>query len=257
MDTCASGACPVVDFLRGVPAWGWWSALGVLALLWLARQAWKREGFCGGLFYWTARAVVRGFLLVKYRLKIVGEENIPLKGGVVLCANHASYLDPPVLGCATSRRMVRFMARSTLAKNRALDVLYKWLKAILIHRDRGDLGAMKTAIKCLKAGDVIGIFPEGTRSPDGTLQEAKGGIAFLLAKAAVPVVPMYLEGTYKAFPKGANKLAPSRITVYVGRPIPPSEILSAMPEKGDYAAAGALVMRRIAELKPAAGAAGE
>ena len=90
----------------------------------------------------------------------------------------------------------------------------------MIDRDRGDLGAMKTAIKRLKEGDVVGIFPEGTRSPDGTIQEAKGGIAFLLAKAAVPVVPMYIAGTFQAFPKGAKKFAPSRITVNVGKPIP-------------------------------------
>ncbi|MBQ7251233.1 MAG: 1-acyl-sn-glycerol-3-phosphate acyltransferase [Kiritimatiellae bacterium] len=250
MGACASGGCPVAEFLCGIPAWGWWAGAAGLFALWLCRQAWKREHFFASLFYWTARAVCFAYFRCKFRLRITGAENIPVRGGAVLCANHTSYLDPPVLGCATSRRLVRFMARSTLAKNKWLDFLYKRLKAILLDRDRGDLGAMKTAIKCLKAGDVVGIFPEGTRSPDGTIQEAKGGIAFLLAKAAVPVVPMHIAGAYQAFPKGAKKFSPSRITVTIGKPIPPEEILAAMPQKGDYAAAGALVMRRIAGLAP-------
>lgn len=250
MGACASGGCPVAEFLCGIPAWGWWAGAAGLFALWLACQARKREAFFSSLFYWTARAVCLAYFRLKFRLRIVGGKNIPRKGGVVLCANHASYLDPPILGCATPHRLVRFMARSSLAKNKGLGILYHQLKAIMIDRGRGDLGALKAAIKCLKEGDAVGIFPEGTRSPDGTLQEAKGGIAFLLAKAAVPVVPMHIDGTFRAFPKGAKKFAPSRITVTVGEPIPPEEILSAIPQKGDYAAAGALVMRRIAELAP-------
>ena len=121
-----------------------------------------------------------------------------------------------------------------------------------LDRTRGDLGALKKAIATLKEGKVIGLFPEGTRSPDGQMREAKGGIGFLIAKGDVPVVPLHISGTFEAFPKGASQFRPSRIVARIGPPITPEEIRAAMPAKGDYAAVGALVMRRIRELAGAA-----
>lgn len=211
-----------------------------------------REGFFTQPLYWLSRGFVYFCLLLKYRMRVFGREHVPVKGGAVIVANHCSYLDPPVMGGANSRRIVHFLARDTLLSNPLARWFFPRVGVIPIDRTRGDLGALKKAIAALKEGKVVGLFPEGTRSPDGKLHEAKGGIGFLIAKGGVPVVPLYISGTYAAFPKGAKKLNPARITARYGPPITPAEIQAAMPAKNDYAAVGALVMRRIAELAAAA-----
>ena len=207
-----------------------------------------REGFFTQPLYWLARGFVYFCLLLKYRMRVYGREQVPPKGGAVIVANHCSYLDPPVMGGANSRRIVHFLARDTLLSNPIARWFFPHVGVIPIDRTRGDLGALKKAIGALKEGKVIGLFPEGTRSPDGQMREAKGGIGFLIAKGDVPVVPIHISGTFDAFPKGSSRFRPARIAARVGKPISPEEIRAAMPGKGDYEAVGALVMRRIGEL---------
>lgn len=207
-----------------------------------------REGLFRQPLYWLSRFGVWLGLKLKYRMKISGCGQIPREGGAVLAANHCSYLDPPVMCACSPGRIVHFMARDTLFSNPVARWYFPRVGVMPLDRTRGDLGALKKAIAALKAGGVIGLFPEGTRSPDGRMRDAKGGIGFLIAKSDVPVVPIYISGTFAAFPKGADTFRPARIVARVGPPISPEEIRAAMPEKGDYAAVGALVMRRIAEL---------
>lgn len=210
-----------------------------------------REGLFHSPLYWVSHFGVWLFLKLKYRLKITGEENIPGTGGVVIAANHCSYLDPPVMCAVCANRIVRFMARDTLFSSAFAKWYFNGVRVIAIDRTRGDLGALKKAIAALKEGKVIGLFPEGTRSRDGQMHEAKGGIGFLVAKGDVPVVPLHITGTFEAFPKGASKFRPSRVTARIGPPITPEEIRAAMPAKGDYEAVGALIMRRIRDLAEA------
>ena len=205
--------------------------------------------FCAPL-YWFAHRLVWWFLRGFYRIRIRGTGNIPWRGPVVLAANHCSYLDPPVLAMVSPNRNVRFMARDTLYSNPFARWFFPRVGLIALDRTRGDLAALRTAISSLKGGDVVALFPEGTRSPDGQLKEAKGGIGFLIAKSQAPVVPLRIFGTYEALPKGAARPRPARISVRVGPVITPEEIRDSMPEKGDYAAAAALVMKRIAALEP-------
>lgn len=207
-----------------------------------------REGLFHSPLYWISHFGVWLFLKLKYRLKVVGAKNIPRHGGAVIVANHCSYLDPPVMCAVSGSRIVRFMARDTLFSSSFAKWYFNGVRVIALDRTRGDLGALKRAIATLKEGQVIGLFPEGTRSTDGQMREAKGGIGFLIAKGDVPVVPLYITGTFQAFPKGSSKFKPSRITARVGKPIAPEEIRAAMPVKGDYEAVGALIMRRIREL---------
>ncbi|MGD9782471.1 MAG: lysophospholipid acyltransferase family protein [Kiritimatiellia bacterium] len=207
-----------------------------------------REGLFRQPLYWLARGFVYFCLLLKYRMRVTGRENVPAKGGAVIAANHCSYLDPPVVGGCSNRRIVHFMARDTLLSNPVAKWFFPRVGVIPLDRTKGDLGALKKAIATLKEGKVVGLFPEGTRSPDGTMREPKGGIGFLIAKGDVPVVPLYISGTYEAFPKGAKKMKPSRIVAKLGKAITPEEIRAAMPTKGDYEAVGALVMRRIRDL---------
>ena len=207
-----------------------------------------REGLFKQPLYWLSRGFVYFCLLLKYRLRVSGREHVPAKGGAVIAANHCSYLDPPVMAGCSNRRIVHFMARDTLFSNPVARWFFPRVGVIALDRTKGDLGALKKAIATLKGGHVIGLFPEGTRSPDGQMREAKGGIGFLIAKGDVPVVPLYISGTFEAFPKGSDKFRPARIVARFGPPITPEEFRAAMPEKGDYEAIGALVMRRIAAL---------
>ena len=207
-----------------------------------------REGLFKQPLYWLSRGFVYFCLLLKYRLRVSGREHVPAKGGAVIAANHCSYLDPPVMAGCSNRRIVQFMARDTLFSNPVARWFFPRVGVIALDRTKGDLGALKKAIATLKEGQVIGLFPEGTRSPDGQMREAKGGIGFLIAKGNVPVVPLYISGTFAAFPKGADKLRPGRLVARFGPPISPDEIRAAMPAKNDYEAVGALVMSRIRAL---------
>jgi 1-acyl-sn-glycerol-3-phosphate acyltransferase len=207
-----------------------------------------REGLFSYPLFWIARGFLTLCLVLKYRMRITGRDHVPREGGAVIAANHCSYLDPPVLAACSSRRIVRFMARDTLMSNRVARWFFPRVAIIPLDRTRGDLGALRKALASLKEGKVIGLFPEGTRSPDGKLQQAKGGIGFLLAKAEVPVVPVHIAGTYEAFPKGAKTFGPSRIRVRLGSPIHPDEIRACMASKSDYESVGALVMDRIRNL---------
>ena len=207
-----------------------------------------REGLFKEPLYWLSRGFVYLCLLLKYRMRVTGREHVPASGGAVIAANHCSYLDPPVMAGCNNRRIVHFMARDTLFSTPIARWFFPRVAVIPLDRTRGDLGALKKAIATLKEGKVIGLFPEGTRSPDGQMHPAKGGIGFLIAKGEVPVVPLYISGTYEAFPKGAKKMRPSRVVARLGKPITPEEIRAAMPTKGDYGAVGELVMRRIREL---------
>jgi 1-acyl-sn-glycerol-3-phosphate acyltransferase len=207
-----------------------------------------REGAFRQPLYWLSRNGVTFWLRLKYRLRVEGCDCIPETGGAVLAANHCSYLDPPVMSACSPRRIVHFMARDTLFSNPVARWFFPRVGVIALDRTKGDLGALKKAIATLKEGKVIGLFPEGTRSPDGRMRDAKGGVGFLIAKGDVPVVPIYISGTFDAFPKGASHSKSGRVVARLGPPISPEEIRAAMPKKGDYQAVGALVMSRIREL---------
>ena len=117
-------------------------------------------------------------------------------------------------------------------------------------RTKGDVGALRKGIGLLKEGKVLGLFPEGTRSPTGEIQPAKGGIGFLIMKAGVPVVPAYVDGSFKAFPKGANRIHRAQVSIYYGTPISTSEFAALGTDRDSYGRIGELVMNRIAALKP-------
>lgn len=210
-----------------------------------------REGLFRFPLYWLARGFLEIFLRLKYRLRVAGRERVPGRGGAIIVANHCSYLDPPVMGGSCRHRIVHFLARDTLLSNPFARWFFPRVAVIPLDRTRGDVGALRKAIGALKEGKVVGLFPEGTRSPDGQMRPAKGGIGFLIVKGEVPVVPLYISGTYAAFPKGANRFRPSRIVARFGPALAPEEIRAAMSAKNDYAAVGALVMRRIRDLADA------
>lgn len=151
-----------------------------------------------------------------YRITVTGLDNVPAEGPVILVANHASILDPLVLGVALKRRIV-FMGKAELFRIPVLRTLIRALGAFPVRRGQVDREAWMTAIATLEGGKVLGIFPEGTRTEDGSIGEAHSGAARLALRTGAVVVPVGIQGTYSALKKGTARLRRTKITVTIGR----------------------------------------
>lgn len=155
---------------------------------------------------------------ILFQIKVFGKKNIPKKGGFILVSNHVSYLDPVTLGVACPRKL-NFMAKEELFRHSLFSRFISALGAFPVKRDSADLSALKEAMRRVRAGSVLTIFPEGSRRIDGTSDQPQAGIGFLAAKLDVPVIPAFIKGTDSALPKGAKFIKPSRISVYFGEQI--------------------------------------
>lgn len=131
-----------------------------------------------------------------YRIKVIGKENFPKEGGVLLCTNHIDNFDPPVVGI-TCPRPVHFMAKEELFEVPVLKGILPKVNAFPVKRGMSDRKAMRTALGLLKDEKVVGLFPEGTRSKDGELQEGLAGAGFFALRGKADVVPCAIIGPYK------------------------------------------------------------
>lgn len=152
------------------------------------------------------------------RMKTWGMENIPKDGGVILASNHQSYLDPVVAACAIPRDS-RFLARSSLFSFAPFGWLIRALGAIPLARGGSDRAALRQASHLLRYGEALTLFPEGTRSDNGYLGEILSGVSSLAVRALVPVVPVYVHGTYDVWPRGRRLPRPGPVGVFYGRVI--------------------------------------
>lgn len=171
-----------------------------------------------------ARAFVGPVLLRWLRPTIEGRDQVPGAGGVILAPNHRSNLDI-VLTQAISPRPVAFLGKQELAQQRGLGPLLLQLGLVPVDRGTGDLNALGAIAQVLIDGNVVGVFPEGTRSPDGRLHRFRSGVARLAAQAQVPVVPMGMMGTAELWPRGQTaprrRPAGGEIAVRFGAPLEP------------------------------------
>jgi 1-acyl-sn-glycerol-3-phosphate acyltransferase len=181
-----------------------------------------------------------------FHFRTFGRRNIPTRGGFLLACNHASYLDPIVFGCACPR-FLSFMARDTLFKGRYFGWLLMRVRAFPLRRNAADFGAMKEALRRLRQGEGLLLFPEGTRTVGGKLGRGQAGVGFLARKSGVPVVPAFVRGTDIALSKADKKLRRASITVWFGEPL----AISAASGESDEEFAGR-VMDRVMGLKAAA-----
>ena len=142
----------------------------------------------------TGRLISRILGILCFRLHVAGQTNIPKAGGALLVANHQSFLDPWLLGIAPSRQ-VHYMARDTLFKGGFLHYLMELWNTFPVRRGAADLGAIRTAVERLDKGFVVNIFPEGTRSEDGSVGTIAPGFSLILnrAKTDVAIVPTVIE----------------------------------------------------------------
>jgi len=209
----------------------------------------KHESMADLRVYQFSTRLFKLFLLLWHRLRIRGVENIPAEGGVLMASNHASFLDPPVVGVGYRGRPIHFMARDTLWNSKFGTWWMTKVGCIPVSRGTGDMRALKTTIKMLKDGKAVSMFPEGTRTEDGELQAAKGGIGFIIEKSGCVVVPAYIDGTYKAHPKGSKGVKPCKVTITYGKPITQEDFQALGTGREAYDEYAALIMKRIAELK--------
>lgn len=171
------------------------------------------------MLYRVARFGFWVTLKLFFSFKVKGRENLPKKGGFILASNHLSFIDPVALGCAASRKLSYF-ARHDLFNNPLARWILLDVGAFPVVREKADKTALKEALKRLKSGKGLVMFPEGTRGETGDkLLEPQSGIGFLAIKSGVPVVPAFVSGTQNAWPKNSNSIKISPIRVTIGEPI--------------------------------------
>jgi 1-acyl-sn-glycerol-3-phosphate acyltransferase len=154
-------------------------------------------------------------------VRVIGLEHVPASGGFLVVANHCSNLDPPGLGWAVGHRtgrVVHFMAKEEMRRWPFIGWLARQSGVFFVRRGEGDRGAQRMALDLLASGSSMGIFPEGTRSRDGRMGEARAGAAFMAIRTGVPIVPVGIAGTYAIFPGRSRWPHRTPVTIRVGRP---------------------------------------
>jgi len=159
--------------------------------------------------YPFGKALCSGILSPIYQFKVIGKENFPTDGGVLLCSNHISNLDPPTVGIAAPRQ-VHFMAKEELFSAPVLGKILPLINAFPVKRGMSDREALRKGLGVLKEGKVLGLFPEGTRSETGELGKGLAGAGFFALRSKAQIVPCAVIGPYKPF---------KRLKVVIGKPI--------------------------------------
>ena len=160
----------------------------------------------GQLFLrWSVRVILHTI----FRVKFIGEKQLPETGAYILCPNHRSIIDIPISGTYSKGRWVYYMGKKELFEKPFPRFWMNVMDVFPVDRGKGDIRSIKKALGYLKKGEMICIFPQGTREKDGEVLPAQKGVAMIAAKSEAPIIPMYITGTIKPFRK---------ITVYVGKP---------------------------------------
>ncbi|MDP3703024.1 MAG: lysophospholipid acyltransferase family protein [Candidatus Omnitrophota bacterium] len=170
-------------------------------------------------FYYIVRFLLEVIFRLGFRMEVRGRSHIPRRGGFLLASNHLSYLDPPLLGAACTRRL-SFMAQTKLFDHALLGAFMRGVHVIPLQRGEGDVAAIREAVRRLRRGEAIAIFPEGGRQFSGVMGTAKEGVGLLAELAHVPVIPVVVRGTFEALPPNSRRLKPAKIRVAFGPQIP-------------------------------------
>ncbi len=166
-----------------------------------------------------------------FRCRVKGAENLIEEGGFIVAPNHRSGLDIPLVAMALPRRMYS-IGKKELFSNKITGSFLKSLGGFPLDRGSIDLSALKKAIDIVRSGNILLMFPEGTRSEKGNLQKGKKGTVFIATNSKVPIIPAGITGTEKAFPKGAKLPRFHSISICFGKPFRPWEVFD--PKDKDY-----------------------
>jgi len=197
----------------------WFAAAAGIAVLFYLLAAWAIRGPEDPWLATLARPVLTVFLHLAHKLWVFpGGDCLPKTGAAILVANHRSGVDPVLLGLLTRRR-VRFLMAREYFETPGLRWAFRSLGCIPVNRNGNDLGATKAALKALRAGEVIGIFPQGGIREAGGSLEGKAGVALLCLHSGAPVVPCYIDGSPNVDSVFLSLITPSRSKVYCGVPL--------------------------------------
>lgn len=199
-----------------------------------ARPAREVSDVTYAILRWLFRLVFR----VVFRWRVRGAERIPRTGPLLVCSNHISWWDPPLIGCIMPRR-IYFMAKEEIFRWPVLGPLFPRFGAFPVRRGEPDRQAVRTALDHLAEGRAVGIFPEGTRSRTGELRPAQPGAALLAVRSRVPILPIAIKGPFRPF---------RPVYVVVGTPFELKEYYDRKVNTNDLAEAGERIMGEIARL---------
>ena len=164
---------------------------------------------------WSLLHVIFG---VYFRWRVYNKERVPSSGPIILASNHASFLDPPLVGTAVDRE-INYLARESLFRFPVIGWLLREWNSVPVDREGGGAKGLKAILDRLLAGGAIILFPEGTRTRDGQLQPARSGIGLAVIKSNAPVVPVRVFGTYEAYGRHIQVPRPHGIAVKFGQPM--------------------------------------
>lgn len=166
---------------------------------------------------------LRVLLRLYHRLNVEGVDWVPDQGPFLLVGNHVSYLDPFYIA-AILKQPVSFMAKEESFSHPLARWFLKQVGAFSVNREKVDIGSLRTALTRLEEGKVVGLFPEGGRRESDPLQELKDGAAYLAVRSQVPVLPVVIEGTDRALPRGGRWIRPAKVRIRFG------ELITVQPE---------------------------
>lgn len=161
------------------------------------------------MIYSIGKIGIKLILKVFYQIEVKGLENLPQERGIIICSNHTNNLDPLMVACFVNRP-IHYMAKKELFKNKFITYILRKVNAFPVDRGKADISAIKHALKIVKQGNVLGIFPEGTRTKIEGTSKAEPGIAMIAIKGKVEVIPVGIIGKYKIGQK---------IVLNIGQPI--------------------------------------
>ena len=199
------------------------------------------------MLYRALKPVAVALMRLLFRLEVHGREQVPAAGPLLLVSNHVSLLDPPIVGGASPRDL-HFMAKEELFGIPLLGWLIRRLNARPVKRDGSDGRALKTALRLLREGRALLVFPEGTRGVEGRLGEGKPGVGMLAVMSGATVVPVHVSGSGRALPAGRVVPRPAKVRVRFGPPLH-FKAAGAEERKERYREATREMMRAIAQLR--------
>lgn len=207
--------------------------------------------------YYAPWILCRAVFGTYFHWRVYEADRVPETGPAILAANHASLLDPPLVGAAL-KRDICYLARENLFRNPLIGAVLRSWNVVPVDRDGGGATGLRAIMDRLNAGNAVILFPEGTRTLDGALQPARSGIGLLAIKSTAPVVPIHLFGTFEAYGRKLRLPRPRSVAVKFGRPMnleqwrAEARTCSKARLKEIYQRTAEAIMDHIARLEPCA-----
>jgi 1-acyl-sn-glycerol-3-phosphate acyltransferase len=186
------------------------------------------------IIYQVIRLLLLAIFKIFFRIKVKGKENMPEQGGVIVMSNHISAFDPPLLAAIFSRPL-RFMAKKELFENPIIRFVLFLADAFPVDRSKNDITAVKKSLSLIKDQEVLGLFPEGTRHPEGKLGNPKAGSVMLAIKSGAPILPVGIK----------NVKSKGRITINIGKPFKLDKFAKKRLSKEERKKAAQLIKNKI------------